>query len=410
MTRRGTRSSRAGVLATVAVLALLPCCGQGEAGAGGSARAGDGAEELDGAAAGAGAPAQGDPVAAIRAVLLRAAAAPAPPGSLPLEFEVEPGVASAPRCGGPQMRCIGDYLERARSGRPGPDCEERVFEQVDAARASAPRMQDQVPEAPEDLPGAVAEAIALEPLHRSLRRKPVRIRILFAIELVVGYEARLELEHPALGAFQARLLLGRDPSRMAMVALPGHPEPRGDDPIREFLDLFYGRSLHAAGHTMLVLDPRAYDSRRAEHDASVALLCGGRTLAGFRIAEGQVLLGLLRRLHATGACGPVGAIGHSGGSILGLLLYRLEPGLAFWIYDCSSDYLADSPCKDGQGRCIADETVPALYPLAKLLSEPTLGPPGPPSLAQPYAYPAGMYTAREFLDQVARQRVGMGGE
>ena len=334
--------------------------------------------------------------ALVAALLGQAARTPSPVGSFQPDFRVQRSVPQGPRCDQPAVRCIDHYLREAAPIRPNGACLESVLASIEQARA-APIVAPPVEPGREELVGQLESILALPELLGPLEVEPVRVRILRAFELTGGHQAMLELEHPALGAFLARLLLPRELHRSAIVVLPGHPEPEGDDPAGEFLDLFGGRQLYVAGHALLVLEPRGYDSRQAEHDASVALLCKGRPLAGFRQAEAMVLLALARRLHAMGRVGPVGAMGHSGGSTQGSILYRLDPDLAFWIVDAATDYATAPPCRHRDGLCVEDSTVPALAPLSWLLGQPDRPPSGGPVLFQRYGYPEGMGEVREFL-------------
>jgi hypothetical protein len=336
------------------------------------------------------------PAPSLLDLLDKAAAVPAPPGRIRPTFEVERRQPAGPRCERPSIYCIDDYLEAAAPARPGGDCEQQALAAVRAARLAPPAAPAE-PRAPEALALRLEELLGLSPVIEALERRPVRVRLLSSEVGSVASTATLELHHPSLGTFRARLLLPRASNRAALVVLPGHPEPSGDDPASEFLDLFGGRQLYAARYTLLILEPRGYDSGQAEHDASVALACQGRPLAGFRAAEAMVLLSLLRRLQAIGQTGPVGAMGHSGGSILGSVLYRLDPHLAFWIVDAASDYLATTPCDHQPGTCILDETVPALHPMAGLLGAPDRPQGGAPVLVQPYGYSPGMTEVRSFL-------------
>jgi hypothetical protein len=75
----------------------------------------------------------------------------------------------------------------------------------------------------------------------------------------------------------------------------------------------------------------------------------------------------------------IGLIGHSGGSSLGNLLVRLEPGLAAYVSDHSVDYRS-SDWREPY-HC---ETVPELFPIHRQLDE--LASAGPPVLRVRYAY------------------------
>lgn len=119
-----------------------------------------------------------------------------------------------------------------------------------------------------------------------------------------------------------------------VLALPGHQESTD-----EFMDLHGGNDLLRAGYAVLLPVFKAYDADSAEDKAGRALLCMGSSLLAARVSEAQGALRLLRSLP--GIRGDrVAMLGHSGGSMVGNLLLRLDPSIVAYVSDMTGVYLS----------------------------------------------------------------------
>ena len=108
-----------------------------------------------------------------------------------------------------------------------------------------------------------------------------------------------------------------------------------------------------------------------------------------RIYETLVGLEFLRALRRVDDK-RIGLIGHSGGSVQGLLVVRITDGFAAHINDGRGDYSSWD-----QGL-IADESLSGLYPYSDALSR--LDSLATPSLRLPYGYPGGTAAVLDFLE------------
>jgi len=208
-----------------------------------------------------------------------------------------------------------------------------------------------------------------------------------------GYrQQRLRFRDPHLGVFGALLLLpeaGAGPYP-AVLALPGHNETPEDHRDRR-----HGALLAQRGFAVLVPALRAYDSREAEHEATVALLCQGFSLLGLRVYEALVALRYLAE-HAEVDADRVGLLGHSGGSATLNLVVRLTSIPRALVTDTATGYLNVQEGPFGK-RFILDETHFAVAAMAEPINQ--FATAGCPVLQVPYGAPDGPEPILEFLDK-----------
>ena len=207
-----------------------------------------------------------------------------------------------------------------------------------------------------------------------------------------GYrELEMVLSDPYVGSFRALLLLPKGEGPFpAVLALPGHGESAA-----QHRDNRFGWLFPEEGIAVLILDTRAYDTGPAEHQASLALLCGGFSMMTVRVYEALLALKLLRG-RAEICNDRIGLIGHSGGSITGNLLVRLSPTLKAYVSDLTAIHFNIGDPLEGEvyGQ-IADETHPGLARLSANLND--LSTVGTSVLSVPYGYSEGPVAMFEFL-------------
>jgi len=261
--------------------------------------------------------------------------------------------------------CADDYVAlpaRLPGGTPG---EPRSDAEIDALVAGLGEISPtREPLAPAELAREIEAALALEPLRRALREE-------IAVDVTGASEQRVVFHDPYVGTFEGILLLPDGPGPFpAVLALHGHR-----DRAETYRDLHHGRDYPAHGIALFMLTLRAMNLDADEQRAWHALLAHGLHLMGARIYEAERALAYLR---ARPEIDPnrIGLIGHSGGSSLGNLLVRIEPGLAAYVSDHTVDYRSKH-----SRHC---EIVPGLVPLSTLIADFTTAP--LPVLRVPYGY------------------------
>jgi len=179
---------------------------------------------------------------------------------------------------------------------------------------------------------------------------------------------------PYVGAFEGILLLPEGPGPFpAVLALHGH-----GDRAEVYRDLHHGRDYPAHGIALLMLTLRGMNLDAHEYRAWHALLSRGLHLMGVRVYEAERALAYLRARPEIDAH-RVGLIGHSGGSSVGNLLVRLEPGLTAYVSDHYVDFRSKHVWEPD--HC---ESVPGLVPLSALIND--LSTARVPVLRVPYGY------------------------
>ena len=305
------------------------------------------------------------------------------PGST---FEVVLAPGQAPRCPS-STDCIADYLSLpSRVDFPNPPLRKRALE------AQLDRIKDRLverlsaPQTEEALTAVVRQQLGIDPLLEGLaeRRRRVLVTRSWIEPKFLGFN--LLFEDPLVGQWSAKLLLptGDFPATVpALLGLHGHA-----DGSAEFLQNQHGVAYLASGVAILVHDQRASEAGANENAAARALLEAGGSLMAVRIYETLVGLEFLRALRRIDG-NRVGLIGHSGGSLQGLLVVRITDGFAAHINDGRAEY---SSWDEG---LIADESLPGLYPYSDALSR--LESIATPSLRLSYGYPGGPTDVLDFL-------------
>lgn len=170
----------------------------------------------------------------------------------------------------------------------------------------------------------------------------------------------LQLEHPVLGAFPARLLLPARGWQQAptLLMLPGHL-PEADSQLDDLALLRHGQRLAAQGFVVLSLAFRAYDAGEHEYRVTTELLCAGASLMALRQVEASLGLELLEALRP----GERPAVmGHSGGAVSATLLGTWAPTERIVLDAVADRFLNVQRSSDGASVQVLDETVPALVP------------------------------------------------
>jgi hypothetical protein len=300
--------------------------------------------------------------------------------------------------------CNSDYLQFSRRAAhfsmPVPDCKDMhgelatMWEQGwDQPRPPIPGLDPEPLR--EDLRATlnIAALIDGDEQHASLDARPLEV-VTIGERDGGGYrELELVLIDPYVGRFHALLLLPKGEGPFpAVLALPGHGESAA-----EHRDNRFGWLFPEEGIAALILDTRGYDTGPAEHEASLALLCGGFSMMTVRIYEALLALKFLR--GRTEICNArIGLVGHSGGSVTGNLLIRLWPGIKAYVSDLTAIHFnVGDPLEGDLHGQIGDETHPGLARLSSNLN--MLETAGTPVLTVPYGYSEGPVAMFEFFKE-----------
>ncbi len=257
------------------------------------------------------------------------------------------------------------------------------------------------PPIPELSPSALAEDLkdtlnirgllegdSVEP---SLDARPLEVMTISERDAGGYREFEMVFKDPYVGSFHGLLLMppGKGPFP-AVLALPGHGETAA-----QHRDDRFGWLLAEEGYAVLILTTRAYDTGSAEHEATLAMLCGGFSTMTVRVYEALLALKFLRS-RAEVCNGRIGLIGHSGGSVAGNLLVRVSPQLRAYVSDLTAIHFnVGDPLEGDEYGQIADETHPGLARLSANLN--ALETVGTPVLSVPYGYSEGPVAMFEFL-------------
>ena len=258
---------------------------------------------------------------------------------------------------------VGDYLALARSLSP----------EVDFAACAADlkveladefwRRQDDHPEpmhhSNDEFPDVVTELLGVESWMEDIAASPPRVLLVGEEQLPTHRRLHLFIEAPRLGRVPAILALPNRSyaaeQRPVVLGLPGHGWTG-----REFL-AEYGPELLGRGIAVLALTFRAYGADRFESDATLAMLCAGKSMALVRNVEALSALQWLDALSDEGEFTAVGLMGHSGGAVMANLLQWYAPVDAV-ASDFTSELfdVAPGPEPGAPARFVLDETHPEL--------------------------------------------------
>jgi len=254
--------------------------------------------------------------------------------------------------------CTGDYLAflDLAAMHSQPESDAALIEQFNEYRAMPPYV---APLPADELRRRIVEILNIDFLLDDLLERPLDVSIV-EIRHLTGYdEFRLLFHDPWIGSFEALLL---QPTavhpRGSILAVHGHFQNarsfRQDHPFRDLVEL---------GWAVLLPTMRLNNADAHEDEISRRFLRDGFTLLGVRVYE--ILLARKYLLYKYGEQSPVGFLGHSGGSVTGSVLMRLEPGFAGFVFDCVGWFLYYGYHDDS----LADEIVPRLHPLANLIND-----------------------------------------
>ncbi len=254
--------------------------------------------------------------------------------------------------------CTGDYLAflELATMYSRPESEADLIGQFNDYRAMPPYV-DPLPA--DELRRRIVEILNIDFLLDDLLERPLNVSIV-EIRHLTGYdEFRLLFHDPWVGSFEALLLQPTDEyPRGSILAVHGHFQTarsfRQDHPFRDFID---------QGWAVLLPTMRIDNADAHEDEISRRFLRDGFTLLGVRVYE--ILLARKYLLYKYGVQSPVGFLGHSGGSVSGSVLMRLEPGFAGFVFDCVGWFLYYGYHDDS----LADEIAPCLHQLANLIND-----------------------------------------
>lgn len=297
--------------------------------------------------------------------------------------------ASAQPCAQPGT-CEDGYRAFLRRAGPGPEpLNEGALRRLND-RFAGP---DPVVEAPDpDVPATIRRALAIDEPLAALAAPPVEVE--GAEDWPGGRVERLVIDDPWVGRFSAVFLRpdGSGP-HPAVVVHPGHRER-----AEWHVDNRFGASFPHNGVAILVIEPRMHDATEPVAALTADLLAAGRSLLGLRAYE---VMAALEWLRAREDIDParLGVAGHSGGSAVVNLVWRLDPSLAALATDMESQYWSREP------GGWADDTAPLLAAITGQIGDRSGS---RPVLRAPYGYPEGprsvvrFFTGAFGLDEPAR--------
>lgn len=241
--------------------------------------------------------------------------------------------------------------------RKAPDAGEAISEEdlelgLDSISGENQAVAEAEPTA-EELREALIDAMNIRKLLDGLKKRPLRFRELSQQALGRVQQVEVLFEDPLVGTFRALLLLPEGPGPFpGIVAHPGHNE-RADD----HRDGRYGRELAGRGFAVLIIDPRANDGDHAEARVAREFLLQGHSMIGLRVYE-ILLAQKFLRWHPKVSPQRIGLQGHSGGSVAGNLVVRIDEGFAAYVSDLFSTY---GIVMDREAGLLGDETSPKIY-------------------------------------------------
>jgi len=197
----------------------------------------------------------------------------------------------------------------------------------------------------------------------------------------------LLFQDPYVGSFKGLLLLPNSPGPFPVViALPGHSSNAED-----FCDKYHGHEFPEHGFAILILDYRVMCGGNSENEVTRLLLHQGFSLMTMRIYEYLLAMKYLQFANLHDGYG-IGLIGHSGGSVVGNLLYWINDDIDAYVSDCTGVYFGST-----DAVTYNDETVPNLYRYFPLINDLTSGP--TPVLMEPYGYEKKMNNVFTFFEK-----------
>ena len=313
----------------------------------------------------------------------------APPSSTGGSVVEKPGLTLPEGCAD-RGTCTADYLSYPkRAARWSAPITE---EQLEAALDKIEGPNDSVtPDSPrgEELRRVLTEAMNIGHLLDGLDERTLEFSRYPLPPIGDVQQERLVLSDPYVGRFSALLLRpGSEVPLPAVIAYPGHSEG-----INKHRDDRYGLSLARRGYVVLILDPRANDSDEHESQVARELLLAGFPFIGLRVYE--ILLGrkFLRALNTVDTRN-IGLYGHSGGSVAGNLVVRLDNGFSAYVSDLFSTYGIVQEREDG---LLGDETSPQLYYWHPRIED--LDTALSPTLMEPYGFEDGPERMFRFFEQ-----------
>lgn len=248
----------------------------------------------------------------------------------------------------------GDYLDYFRKAErwANPITEQELERRLDSISGANNAVSEAEPTAAVLAEGLV-DAMNIAHLIEGLDQRELKIRVLGETVLGAITQRELLFEDSYVGRFRALLLLppGGDPLP-GIVAHPGHSE-RAED----HRDLRYGQALAERGFAVLILDPRSNDGDAEETRVSRQALLHGHSLIGLRVYE-ILLAQKYLRWNSRVDPNKIGLQGHSGGSVTGNLVVRIDDGFAAYVSDLFSTY---GIVLDRDAGLLGDETSSSIY-------------------------------------------------
>jgi len=259
--------------------------------------------------------------------------------------------------------CVEGYTETfiteaAQHARPTTEAAiQDLLEEIEAG--GFPLQTDYIPR--EELRELLLDLLNIRFMIEDIDARELVVTTIAEAETEEYIERSLLFEDPYVGTFHALLLLPKTLGPWpGIVALPGH-----DDGPENFRDDYNLATFPANGYAVLAIAQRGSCAYGGEWEAALALLLDGFTFIGIRNYEAllaQKYLRFLADVHST----RLGLLGHSGGSVSGNVLVRVDHGFDAFVSDCESWYCcANSASID----TLMDETTPQLYPYHPLIND-----------------------------------------
>jgi len=245
---------------------------------------------------------------------------------------------------------------------------------------------------PKELAEGLVDAMNIAHLIDDLEHRTLKTRVLSESKRGAITQNELLFEDPFIGRFRALLLLptGQGP-HPGIVAHPGHSER-----AENHRDLRYGQALAERGFAVLILDPRSNDGGLEETRVSRQALLRGHSLIGLRVYE--ILLGRkYLRWDERVAPNKIGLQGHSGGSVTGNLVVRIDDGFAAYVSDLFSTY---GIVLDRDAGFLGDETSSSIYYWHASIED--LSTSRVPMIQEPYGFEDGPERMFAFFEQHLR--------
>jgi len=274
--------------------------------------------------------------------------------------------------------CVDGYLQFLEMARAGDNAKTEdelkgSFRNADEGRVA----QESV--TPKELADRLVRILNVDFFWDNIESELLHVTIAQKREHQNYFEQELLLSNEYVGTWRAILLLPKGPGpHPAIVALHGH----GDSP-ESFRDRLFGKDYPAHGYAILIPAFRLMCGGASEGKISKELLLHGHSLLGVRCYETLLAVKFLLANKAVDS-ERLGLIGHSGGSALGNLVFRIDPRFRACVTDNVSTYHRSVSERGGFDDNYFDDMLPGLFPLHEAIND--FENIGRPVFEAPYGY------------------------